>query len=46
MNGNTRRSEQVGDEGPVQKQMLMWERIPTERNKSIIYVVEDSWFAG
>lgn len=46
MNGNTRRSEQVGDEGPVQKQMLMWERIPTQRNKSILYVVEGSWFAG
>lgn len=40
VNGNTRRGEQVGGEGPVQKRMLMWERIPTQRDKSILYMVE------
>lgn len=40
VNGNTRRGEQVGGEGPVQKRMLMWERIPTQRDKSILHMVE------
>lgn len=46
VNGNTRRGEQVGDEGPALKRMLMWERIHTQRDKSILHMVEGYRFAG
>lgn len=46
VNGNTRMAEQVGGEGPAQKRMLMWERIPTQRDKSILHGVEGYQFAG
>lgn len=34
---------QVGGEGPAQKRMLMWERIPTQGDKSILHTVESLW---
>lgn len=33
-------ARQVGGEGPAEKRMLMWERIPTQGDKSILHVVE------
>lgn len=46
VNGNTRRAEQVGGEGLAQERMLMWETIPTQRDKSILHLVEGYRLAG